>query len=188
MYRPLQRPHVLFGRSTHRRKAYLTTCSLSVRSSLHNQRLLLLPSRTCRVISCHFVSCHVCAAQKKGEGGDRSLADRCVCFGKEKRRDDHSRHVMSCHVMSPMKEGRKGTNLVKERRHLNQVVCLSLASLFSLSLSFMQFQVGEDLRGCSDGWVVYTYMVCSLSTFALSVVVEWGITVISTRGDDAFLC
>lgn len=42
--------------------------------------------------------------------------------------------------------------------------------------------MGGDLRGCSDGWVAYTYMLCSLSTFALSVVVEWGITRVSTRG------
>ena len=60
-------------------------------------------------------------------------------------------------------------------------VRVSCSSVFFDSFS-LQFEVGGDLRGCSDGWVVYTYMVCSLSTFALSVVVEWGITRVSTRG------
>lgn len=62
------------------------------------------------------------------------------------------------------------------------LVFLSSLNLVLL-LQLLQFEVGGDLRGCGDGWVVYTYMVCSLSTFALSVVVEWGITLVSTRGE-----
>ena len=60
------------------------------------------------------------------------------------------------------------------------------ARLFCFFVCFVkfQFQVDGDLQGCKDGWVVYTYMLCSFSTFALSVVVEGGITVVSTRGKE----
>ena len=43
-------------------------------------------------------------------------------------------------------------------------------------------EVGADLSGCSDNWLLYSYFTCSLSTFALAVVVECGIARVSTRG------
>ncbi|CAM9623681.1 unnamed protein product, partial [Ectocarpus fasciculatus] len=68
---------------------------------------------------------------------------------------------------------------------LPSLCSMALRVIWSVALVVVLFQVGGDLRGCDDGWVVYTYMVCSLSTFALSVVVEWGITRVSTRGSIA---
>ncbi|CAN0176406.1 unnamed protein product, partial [Ectocarpus sp. 12 AP-2014] len=65
---------------------------------------------------------------------------------------------------------------------LPSLCSMALRVIWSVALVVVLFQVGGDLRGCNDGWLVYTYMVCSLSTFALSVVVEWGITRVSTRG------
>eukprot|EP00903_Cladosiphon_okamuranus_P015368 g14194.t1 len=60
-----------------------------------------------------------------------------------------------------------------------------LRVMWSVALVVVLFEVGGDLRGCGEGWVVYTYLVCSLSTFAFSVVVESGITWVSTRGSIA---
>ncbi|CAM9617865.1 unnamed protein product, partial [Hapterophycus canaliculatus] len=68
---------------------------------------------------------------------------------------------------------------------LPSLCSMALRVMWSVALVVVLFETGGDLRGCGDGWVVYTYMVCSLSTFALSVVVEWGITRVSTRGSIA---
>ncbi|CAN0059675.1 unnamed protein product, partial [Laminaria digitata] len=65
---------------------------------------------------------------------------------------------------------------------LPSLCSMTLRVVWTVALVVILFQVDADLQGCKDGWVVYTYMVCSFSTFALSVVVEGGITVISTRG------
>ncbi|CAM9453364.1 unnamed protein product, partial [Discosporangium mesarthrocarpum] len=62
---------------------------------------------------------------------------------------------------------------------------MTLRILWSATLVIIMFEVEGDLQACTDGWLVYTYLVCSLSTFALSVVVEWGITRVSAMGSIA---
>ncbi|CAM9636490.1 unnamed protein product, partial [Choristocarpus tenellus] len=68
---------------------------------------------------------------------------------------------------------------------LPSLCSMGLRILWSTALVIMLFEVDGELRACADGWLVYTYFVCSLTTFALAVVVEWGITRVSALGSIA---
>ncbi|CAM9196382.1 unnamed protein product [Ascophyllum nodosum] len=59
---------------------------------------------------------------------------------------------------------------------------MALRVVWSLTLAIVLFAIDVDLTSCRHRWLVDAYIGCSLLTFGISVVVEWCITRVSTRG------